>query len=138
MVGTDCLVDTNIILRSADRLHPSSTRARDSMKILFRQGIRLCVAKQSLLEAWVVATRPRNASAAGGLSKVKRLFHVLADTDSVYPEWERLALANQVVGKTAYHARLVPVMNTHSMRSTLTFNTDAFRRYREIVVVHPA
>jgi hypothetical protein len=42
-----------------------------------------------LIEAWVVATRPRDVNgfghspkfAADGLSKVKRLFHLLADTD---------------------------------------------------------
>jgi hypothetical protein len=66
------------------------------MKILFRQGNRLCVAKQSLLEAWVVATRPRDVNgfgysaqlAAEGLAKIKRLFHLLPDADDVYPEWD--------------------------------------------------
>jgi hypothetical protein len=100
----DCLVDTNIILRSADRLHSASFVARKAMKILFRQGNRLCVAKQSLLESWVVATRPRDVNgfgysaqfAAEGLSKIKRLFHLLADTDDTYSEWENLVLTHEV------------------------------------------
>jgi hypothetical protein len=68
------------------------------MKILFRSGNRLCIAKQSLLEAWVVATRPLRCERLGysaqfaveGLSKIKRLFHLLADTNEIYAEWERL------------------------------------------------
>src|SRR5262245_33904249 len=116
----DCLVDTNILLRSADRLHPASTRARNAMKVIFRQGHRLCVAKQSLLEAWVVATRPRDVNgfgfspqaAAEGLAKIKRLFHLLLETDEIFFEWERLVPAHQVPGRAAYDARLVAAVKS--------------------------
>jgi predicted nucleic acid-binding protein len=146
VVGSDCLVDTNIILRSADRFHPASTQARAALKVLFRRGIRLCVAKQSLLEAWVVATRPRDVNgfgysskfAAEGLSKVKRLFHVLSDSDSIYAEWERLAVTHQVLGKTAYDARLVATMRVHDVEKILTFNGEDFKRFPGIQVVHPS
>src|SRR5437868_1178242 len=119
----DCLVDTNIILRSADRLHASSARARDAMKILFERGYRLCVAKQTLIESWVVATRPRDANGFGysaefaseGLARVKRLFHILSDTDDIYWEWETLTVLYQVLGKTAYDARLVATMKIHDI-----------------------
>ena len=98
------------------------------------------MAKQSLLEAWVVATRPRDVNgfgyspqfAADGLSRVKRLFHILADTDDIYLEWEKLAVAHQVVGKTAYDTRLVATMNVHQVKNILTFNTDDFKRYKGI------
>ncbi len=54
----------------------------------------MCVAKQSLIEAWVVATRPRDVNGFGysaqfameGLAKLKRLFYRLADTDDIYLE----------------------------------------------------
>src|SRR5260370_8164791 len=105
----DCLIDTNIILRAADQLHPVSPRARRAMKVLFRQGHRLCVAKQTLIESWVVATRPRDANgfgysaqfAAEGISKVKRLFYLLAETDDIYPPWEKLFLSTKLLAKTA-------------------------------------
>lgn len=69
------------------------------MKALFRSGKVLCVSKQTLLEAWVVATRPRDVNgfgfsprfAADGLAKIKRLFHVLPETDTVLPYTERFA-----------------------------------------------
>src|SRR5205823_8207307 len=100
----DWLIDTNIILRSTDRLHPASQRGRTAMKFLFRQGHRLCVAKQSLIESWVVATRPRDANgfgysaqfAAEGISKIKRLFYVLDESDDVYLAWDRLVLFHRV------------------------------------------
>jgi predicted nucleic acid-binding protein len=110
------------------------------MKALFRRGRRLCVAKQSLLEAWVVATRPRDVNgfgysaqfAANGLSKVRWLFHVLAETDQIYAEWERLVLVHWVLGKTAYDARLVATMRVHGVNSILTFNDSDFKRYAQI------
>ncbi len=78
------------------------------MKVLFRQGHRLCVAKQTLVESWVVATRPREANGFGysaqftaeGISKVKRLFYLLAEADDIYLAWEKLVLSNKVLGKT--------------------------------------
>lgn len=115
------------------------------MKVLFRRGYRLCIAKQSLLEAWVVATRPRDVNGFGysakftaaGLSKTKRRFDLLADTDDIYGEWERLVLAYGVLGKTAYDARLVATMNIHRIRSILTFNVNDFKRYEGIEILHP-
>jgi predicted nucleic acid-binding protein len=141
----DCLVDTNVILRSANRLHPASPRARGAMKILFRQGFRLCVAKQTLVESWVVATRPRDANgfgysaqfAAEGISKIKRLFYLLAENDDIYPAWERLVLSNKVLGKNAYDARLVAAMEVHNVSRILTFDAGDFKRYAGIRVLHP-
>ena len=76
--------------------------------------------------------------AADGLSKLKRLFHVLADTDDIYTEWERLVVAHQVMGKTAYDARLVATMKVHGVSNILTFNGDDFKRYKGIQVIHPS
>ena len=139
-------MDTNILLRSADRLHASSLLARTSMKFLFRRGQTLGVAKQSLLEAWVVATRPREVNgfgyspqvAAEGPAKTKRLFRVLSDADDIYAEWESLVVEHQVVGKTAYDARLVAIMRIYGVGTILTFNGEDFNRYGGIRVIHPA
>src|SRR5260370_42484482 len=141
----DCLIDTNIILRAAGQLHTVTPRACRAMKVLFRQGHRLCVAKQTLIESWVVATRPRDANgfgysaqfAAEGISKVKRLFYLLAETDDIYPAWEKLVLSNKVLGKTAYDARLVAAMHVHNISRILTFDDAVFKRYAGIRVLHP-
>jgi predicted nucleic acid-binding protein len=141
----DCLIDTNIILRAADRLHPTSTRARRALKVLFRQGHRLCVATQTLIESWVVATRPRDANgfgysaqfAAEGIAKIKRLFYLPAETDDIYTAWEKLVLSNQVLGKTAYDARLVACNAGSQYQPILTFDTGDFKRYGGIKALHP-
>ncbi len=141
----DCLVDTNVLLRSANRLHPASSEARGALKRLFREGYRLCVARQNLLEAWVVATRPMEvngfgyapAVAAAGLSTIKRLFHVLAEVDEIYGEWERLVVRHQVRGKGAHDTRLAATMAIHGIDSILTYNGDDFRRYPNVRVLHP-
>lgn len=94
----------------------------------------------------MAATRPRDVNgfgyspnfAAEGLSKLQRLFHLLAETDDIYTEWQKLVTANQVIGKTAYDARLVAAMNVHGVKAVLTFNVDDFTLYDEIQVIHPA
>jgi hypothetical protein len=73
------------------------------MKTLFTQGYRLSVAKQTLIESWVVATRPRDANgfgfsaqfAAEGIFKIKKLGYLLAETDDIYPAWESLVLSKE-------------------------------------------
>jgi hypothetical protein len=44
------------------------------------------------------------------LGRLKALFLLLPDTPAVYPEWERLVTAHQVIGKHAHDASLVAVM----------------------------
>jgi predicted nucleic acid-binding protein len=115
------------------------------MKILFRQGFRLCVAKQTLVESWVVATRPRDANgfgysaqfAAEGISKIRQLFYLLAENDDIYPAWENLVLSSKVIGKNAYDARLVAAMEVHNISRILTFDAGDFKRYAGIQVLHP-
>jgi len=110
-----------------------------------RAGYRLCVTKQTLIESWVVATRPRDANgfgysaqfAAEGIAKIKRLFYLLAETDDIYPAWESLVLSKKVLGKNAYDARLVAAMQVHNISRILTFDTSDFRRYAGIQIPHP-
>ena len=73
----------------------------------------------------------------GGTHQTKRLFYLLAETDDIYPEWERLVSANRVLGKEAYDARLVATMNVHRIKLILTFNIADFKRYEGIQMLHP-
>ena len=116
------------------------------MVTLVRKGQRLCITKQSLIEAWVVATRPRDVNghgysanfAAQGIAKIKRLFHVLSEDEAIHAEWERLVVAHQVHGRAAHDTRIVAAMNVHRVSRLLTFNTDDFKRYAPgIEVIHP-
>lgn len=66
------------------------------------------------------------------------MFVVLEDTPKIFPEWERLVVVHQVIGKQAHDARLVAAMLVHDVTHLLTFNTADFKRYSEVTVVDPA
>jgi hypothetical protein len=46
--------------------------------------------------------------------------------------------AQDIKGKKAHDARFVAAMRTHGATHLLTFNTDDFRSYSGITLVHPS
>lgn len=140
------LLDTNLLLRSAQTAHPMYQPAVDAVAALRAQGEVLCLVPQNLYEFWVVCTRPLSvnglgksaAEAAAELNNLKVFFTFLDDTPAVYPEWERLVTAHSVLGKNAHDARLVAAMLVHGVTHLLTFNDADFRRFPGITVLTPA
>jgi predicted nucleic acid-binding protein len=140
------LVDTNVLGRMAEPAHPQHRLAITSTDALDQRGDTLCVVPQVLYEFWVVATRPTADNGLGlsvseatvELARLKMLFVFLADSASIYSEWERLVTAHQVTGKSAHDTRLVAAMIVHGLTHLLTFNTAHFGRYQGITVVDPA
>lgn len=140
------LADSNTILRTMQPASPQQEMARSAIKALIGQGENLCLAPQNLIEIWVAATRPKSSNglgmtieeAAEELARLKSFFKILPEGPALYRVWEALVLKHKVSGKPAYDARLVAVMQVHGERSVLTFNTDDFKRYSGIKVVHPA
>jgi predicted nucleic acid-binding protein len=139
------LVDTNILLRSADSRHPMYEAATHSVSILKRQKNQLYIMPQNLIEFWNVCTRPLDKNGLGysltetqaEINKIKSFFPLLSDSPTIYPEWERLVSTYQVKGVNVHDARLVAAMLVHKLTHILTFNSDDFRRYSEIIVVNP-
>jgi hypothetical protein len=74
------------------------------------------------------------------LRLVERLFPLLPDMPTVYPEWRQLVVNFEVIGVQAHDARLVAAMIAHDVTHLLTFNTSDFSRYIStgIVAVDPA
>ena len=138
-------VDTNILLRSIDDGHPAQPVAQNGLLELRNNGETPSIFPQNLVEFWAVATRPVLNNGLGWsvdraeqeLADLKNLFVLLADTDAILPEWERLVVHHRVIGKQAHDARLVASMLVHSVTHLLTFNTNDFKRYDEITVVNP-
>lgn len=138
------LVDTNVLLRSAQTFHPMYGDVARSLAVLANRGDELRVIPQNLIEFWAVATRPiadnglgiTVAEAAQELTKVKVLFPILPDTPDILPAWESLVLQHQVIGKQAHDARLVAAMKVHNLTHLLTFNDSDFKRFTEITVVN--
>ena len=138
-------VDTNILLRSIDEGHAAQLVVDDGLLALRSQGETLSIFPQNLIEFWAVATRPIANNGLGWsvdrakveLENLKYLFVVLADTDVILTEWERLVVHHRVAGKQAHDAHLVAGMLVHGVTHLLTFNTNDFKRFSEIMVVNP-
>ena len=142
------LVDTNILLRFAQRTHPLHSIARAAVRKLRRGRHQLLVTPQNCIEFWNVATRPIDKNGLGLtatdadrlLRLLERLFPTLPDTPALYPEWRRLVVTFGVSGVQVHDARLVAAMKTNGVTHILTFNADDFNRYagEGIVAVDPA
>jgi predicted nucleic acid-binding protein len=139
------LVDTNILLLSAQTRHPAFGDVDSVVRVLLAREDSLFVIAQNLIEFWAVATRPvannglglTIAQATQELTKLKDLFFILPDTGDILPEWEQLVVKHQVLGKQVYDTRLVAAMSVHNLTNLLTFNTDDFKRFTIITAVNP-
>jgi predicted nucleic acid-binding protein len=141
----DVLVDTNVVLRRLQRTHPQHRKAREAIIRFSKEGNRICVTSQNLVELWAVCTRPVESNGFGltpaqaerVLTRVESSIFRLPDSDEIYAEWRRLVVTHAVSGKKAHDAHLVAAMTVHRIAHILTFNTDDFTRYAGIQVLHP-
>jgi predicted nucleic acid-binding protein len=139
------LIDTNVLLRSAQPSHQMHEDAARAVGELFAQGEVLSVIPQNIIEYWAVATRPVEANGLGmsvdetvaEVSRLKGIFQVLPDTAEIFSEWEGLVSRHGVKGKETQDARIVAAMLAHKVTHLLTFNTADFKRYTEIITVNP-
>ncbi len=139
------LVDTNVLLRYAQKSHMMRPDARRALVTLRKQAEELCIIPQNIIEFWAVATRPLANNGLGLIvdeaaretKKLKRIFKLLPDAPAIFAEWEQLVIRHQVTGKPTHDARLVAAMMAHQITHILTFNTDDFKRFSGITAVNP-
>ncbi len=131
------LVDTNVLLRFADRSHPLHPTIRVAVRQLRQAGHELKVSTQNCIEFWNVATRPIAKNGFGLapaeteplLQLLEQLFPVLPDRADVYQEWRRLVVQFGVSGVQVHDARLVASMKVNTISHILTLNSADFKRY---------
>ena len=139
------LLDTNILVRLVDRASVQHVVAVAAVARLLTQGHELHISAQNLIEFWSVATRPPSANGLGWdttrtlteLNDIRSRFPLRDDTPDIFLNWLRLVSAEGVSGRQVHDARLVAVMEAHSITHLLTVNTNDFRRYSTITVVYP-
>lgn len=139
------LVDTNVLLRSAQPSHPMHADAAHAISELLARGEVLSIIPQNVIEYWAVATRSVEANGLGlsvadtvnELTRLKGIFQILLDTPAIFTEWEALVSRHAVKGKEAHDARIVAAMLAHRVTNLLTFNTGDFKRYTQITSVDP-
>ncbi|NJO96439.1 MAG: PIN domain-containing protein [Pleurocapsa sp. CRU_1_2] len=128
------LLDTNILLRTIspnDPMHAITVAAIDTLNA---RRERVVIAPQNLIELWNVCTRPSDKNGLGftlertlaEVDRLKRLFIFLTDTQSIYPEWERLVTTYSVQGAKVHDTRLVAFMLVHQISHILTFNVKNY------------
>ena len=141
----DILADTNILLRRIHRGDPQHRLTTRCLGRLIKDGNRICITSQNLIELWVVCTRPVENNGLGLsvahtdriVARVEQSVVRLSDFDSVYPEWRRLVVEHAVTGKKTHDAHLVATMKIHGITRLLTFNSSDFSRYSGITVIQP-
>jgi len=142
------LVDTNALLRFADRSHHLHAVVRNAVRKLRQEGHSPQIASQNCIEFWNVATRPSTKNGFGlttvnaeqMLRLIERIFPLLLDRPATYPTWRQLVLTFNVAGVQVHDARLVATMLTNDVTHILTLNTADFVRYAPagIVAIDPA
>lgn len=132
------LLDTNILVRQADVSSPQRALVVSTLKALRASGATLVTTVQTLMEFWVVATRPADKNGLGFaptdaeklLQYFEKLYPPLPEAAGLYAEWRRLVTTYGAQGKTAHDARFVAAMKLHDdLTHFLTFNASDFKRY---------
>lgn len=140
------LVDSNILIYSANPSSPLHQPAIDATSVLRQRGDTLCIVPQNIYEFWTAATRPIKdrglgmtpVQAEAEVKRIKSLFRFFADTPLIYPEWENLVSQHGVSGRNAHDARIAAALNVHGITQLLTFNGGDFKRFQGITVIDPA
>jgi len=140
------LVDTNILLRSAQPNHPLCSEATRAVSKLIRQEHTVLFCSQNIAEFWNVATRPTDLNGLGfsheealqEVSNIERLLTLLPDIPAIYTAWKEVVREHRVQGVKVYDARLVATMSIYAVESILTFNTSDFKRYIKFAALHPS
>jgi predicted nucleic acid-binding protein len=140
------LVDTNILLRSAQPNHPLCSQATRAVSKLIRQKDAVFFCSQNIAEFWNVATRPAGLNGLGlsqeeaiqEVSNIETVLALLPDIPAIYTPWKEIVRDHKVQGVKVYDARLVATMSVYAAESVLTFDAADFKRYSNITALHPS
>ena len=138
------LLDTNILVRSADGADPNYQTTTAAIKGCLRNKRKLCIADQTLQEFWVVATRGVHKNGLGMtplradrfVAQFLRLFTRLPDPPSLFDTWRAIVNQHGVTGIRSYDVRFVAFAQLHQLSGIMTFNTQDFAAF-SITLVNP-
>ena len=139
------LLDTNILLRSADPNSESYSLVRNAVNSLIEDGGTCYITSQVLIEFWAVATRPLNVNGLGWtaqktqqeINQILSQFSLLEESPDIFPLWFQLVTDYNIKGKRTHDIRLLAVMKAHNIPHLLTFNPDDFIPLPHITIVQP-
>src|SRR5271165_6400412 len=100
------LLDTNILLRSAQPHHPLSAQATRAVSALMRREDTVFFCSQNITEFWNVATRPTDKNGLGlshgeviqEVSSIERALTMLPEIPAIYAAWKAIVQEHKVQG----------------------------------------
>ena len=139
------LADTNLLLRMADPASPQHSIATQALAQLFSQGDEVYLTPQNFIEFWAVATRPVVANGFGWnserttkeVAELQERFPLLPDSPDIFARWLELVKQLPIHGKRVHDARLVAVLQAHTVEHLITFNTSDFGAFSSLSLVDP-
>jgi predicted nucleic acid-binding protein len=139
------LIDTNLLIRSVQKSHPSCRVARQALITLQRENHRLYVTDQIVAEFWNVCTRPIQVNGLGlsvsitdqYVDQLERFFTILPGSIQSFRIWRKLVVDHLVVGSKVHDTRLVAMMSLYSISHIITFNGSDFKRFPGIEAINP-
>ena len=140
------LVDTNVLLRWSDADSPRHEECVEAVNLLIDRGCQVCACSQVLIEYWVTATRPLDVNGFGlsfahaerNLAQVRGAFPSLAEPTNMVDRWQQVVAQYRVMGRQAYDARIVALMQAHNIAHLITLNADDFARYLGVTPIAPS
>lgn len=139
------LVDTNILLRMADRASSRAAECEAALRKLTRTKQDPLVCAQVLIEFWVAATRPPANNGLGMTATAADAFLVealktlpcLPEPADIAARWRTRVVRHAVTGKPSHDARLIALMDAHAVTHLLTLDAHDFTRYSDITCLSP-
>lgn len=139
------LIDSNILIRLLDKDSRDHASCVSVLTPRHVDRFGLCVCAQTMIEFWVVCSRPRQQNGLGlppsdlakELERIENIIPCLAEPADIATIWKSLVTRYAVSGKPAHDARMVAMMSAYGMQSLLTLNAPDFSRYEGVRCVTP-
>jgi predicted nucleic acid-binding protein len=137
------VLDTNVVSRLVQLIHPHHSLARDAIKQLHSEGNILGLTTTSIYELYFIFTKPSlgfgftNASARGELANIRRQFQLVPEQPGTLDLWQSLVAKYNLGNRVVFDARIAATMLDHGYRQLLTFNDRDFSRFAELEVLNP-
>jgi predicted nucleic acid-binding protein len=144
MIQGRITIDTNILLRAADRDSKDHQLAKDVLFKLSEHEVDIYISPQIIYEFWVVLTRPIESNGLG--LDVETTYNIIKETliyypcitenENLFPTWLEMVVKYKVIGVRAHDIRLAAWMKNNKIEEIVTFNTNDFKNLG-IEVIHP-
>ena len=142
---TALLLDANILLGLLAPTHHNAASVREAVAQL-ENLTQLCVAPQTLVEFYAVATRERQhngfgwkpENAAQAVDDLRVRFQFLPENSAVFAQWRQLIETHRITSKSAHDTKIAATALVYGT-GLLTANVAHFKRFKSsgLVIVNP-